>query len=318
MINPQLKSDSCLVALSPNMRGAMFMAFSQAAFTTNDTLVKLVSQHLGVGQIMFVRGIFATALMAVLVWRLRQWPSVASLKHPAVLARVAGELGGTTFFLIALANLPIANVSAVFQALPLVITVAAALFFGEYVGPRRWTAILIGFIGVLIILRPGFEGFNSYSLYVLACVVCCAFRDLATRRIPAGVPTGFVSLLTAASVALFGIVVAPSTGGWKPLTTELLLLLGGAAVFVLAGYQAIIQSMRVGDLSFVAPFRYVSLIWAIAAGYLVFESEPDAMMLLGAAIVVLSGLYMLYRERVVGGAKPAAEGIGAPTAGDRA
>lgn len=306
------------MALSPNMRGAMFMAFSQAAFTTNDTLVKLVAQHLGVGQIMFVRGMFATLLMGILVWRLRQWPSLASLKHPAVLARIIGELGGTTFFLIALANLPIANVSAVFQALPLVITVAAALFFGEYVGPRRWTAILIGFIGVLIIVRPGLEGFNSYSLYVLACVVCCAFRDLATRRIPAEIPTGFVSLLTAGSVAGFGLIITPVTGGWTPLTSELLMLLGGAAIFVLAGYQAIIQSMRVGELSFVAPFRYVSLIWAIAAGYLVFGSVPDGMMLLGSAIVIASGIYMLYRERIVGRTKPAAEGIGAPTAGDRA
>ncbi len=300
------------------MRGATLMALSQAAFTTNDTLVKLVSQHLGVGQIMFVRGVFATVLMAVLVWRLRQWPPMASLKHPAVLARVVGELGGTTFFLLALANLPLANVSAVFQSLPLVITVAAALFFGEQVGPRRWTAILVGFVGVLIIVRPGMEGFNSYSIYVLACVVCCAFRDLATRRIPADIPTGFVSLLTAGSVAAFGLVIVPATGGWTPLTAEYVGLLAAAAIFVLAGYQAIIQSMRVGELSFVAPFRYVSLIWATVAGYLVFGSIPDTMMLAGAAIVVLSGVYMLYRERVVGGAKPAAEAIGAPTAGDRA
>jgi len=306
------------VALSPNMRGAMFMAFSQAAFSTNDTLIKLVSQHLGVGQIMFVRGVFATTLMAFLAWRMRQWPPLSILKRPAVLARVAGELAGTTFFLLALANLPIANVSAVFLALPLVITVAAALFFGEYVGPRRWTAILIGFIGVLIIVRPGMEGFNSYSLYVLACVVCCAFRDLATRRIPADIPTGSVSLLTAATVAGFGLMITPVIGGWASLTPELLGLLAAAAVFVLAGYQAIIQSMRVGELSFVAPFRYVSLIWAIAAGYLVFGTIPDGVMLIGAAIVVLSGVYMLYRERVVGRTKPAAEGIGAPTAGDRA
>jgi len=296
----------------------MFMAFSQAAFSTNDTLIKLVSQHLGVGQIMFVRGVFATTLMAFLAWRMRQWPPLSILKRPAVLARVAGELAGTTFFLLALANLPIANVSAVFLALPLVITVAAALFFGEYVGPRRWTAILIGFIGVLIIVRPGMEGFNSYSLYVLACVVCCAFRDLATRRIPADIPTGSVSLLTAATVAGFGLMITPVIGGWASLTPELLGLLAAAAVFVLAGYQAIIQSMRVGELSFVAPFRYVSLIWAIAAGYLVFGTIPDGVMLIGAAIVVLSGVYMLYRERVVGRTKPAAEGIGAPTAGDRA
>ena len=300
------------------MRGALFMAISQAAFTTNDTLVKLVASTLGIGQIMFIRGVFATALMAILVWRLRQWAPPGAMKSPAILARIVGELGGTTFFLIALSHLPLANVSAVFQALPLVITMCAALFFGEYVGPRRWAAIVVGFIGVLIIVRPGLEGFSVFSLYVLACVLCCAFRDLATRRIPADVPTGFVSLLTAGSVALFGGLIVPFSGGWVPVTGELLLQLAAAAVFVLAGYQAIIQSMRVGDISFVAPFRYVSLIWAIAAGYLVFATLPDPWMLTGAGIVVASGLYMLYRERVVGRDRPAAEAIATPSTGDRA
>lgn len=300
------------------MRGALFMAISQAAFTTNDTLVKLVSSTLGIGQIMFIRGLFATVLMAILVWRLRQMPPPGAIRSPAVLARIVGELGGTTFFLIALSHLPLANVSAVFQALPLVITMCAALFIGEYVGPRRWAAIVVGFIGVLIIVRPGLEGFSVFSLYVLACVLCCAFRDLATRRIPAEVPTGFVSLLTAGSVALFGGLIVPLSGGWVPLTGELLLQLAGAAVFVLAGYQAIIQSMRVGDISFVAPFRYVSLIWAIAAGYLIFATLPDPMMLTGAGIVVASGLYMLYRERIVGRDRPAAEAIATPSTGDRA
>lgn len=300
------------------MRGALFMAISQAAFTTNDTLVKLVSSTLGIGQIMFIRGLFATVLMAVLVWRLRQMPPPGAIRSRAVLARIVGELGGTTFFLIALSHLPLANVSAVFQALPLVITMCAALFIGEYVGPRRWAAIVVGFIGVLIIVRPGLEGFSIFSLYVLACVLCCAFRDLATRRIPADVPTGFVSLLTAGSVALFGGLIVPLSGGWIPVTGEMLLQLAGSAVFVLVGYQAIIQSMRVGDISFVAPFRYVSLIWAIAAGYLVFATLPDPMMLTGAGIVVASGLYMLYRERVVGRDRPAAEAIATPSTGDRA
>jgi len=306
------------VALSPNMRGALFMAISQAAFTTNDTLVKIVSEALGIGQIMFVRGVFATTLMAVLVWRLKQWAPVSTLRHPAVAARLIGELGATYFFLTALANLPLANVSAVFQALPLVVTVVAAVFLGEYVGPRRWAAILVGFIGVLIILRPGLEGFNVYSLYVLACVACCAFRDLATRKIPAEVPSGYVSLLTAGSVALFGLVVVPITGGWNAISSTNLAQLAAAAIFVLAGYQSLIQSMRVGDISFVAPFRYVSLIWAMAAGYLVFNSIPDWPIILGSSIVVLSGLYMLYRERVRGGTQPAADTITTPTTADRA
>ena len=294
----------------------MFMAISQAAFTTNDTLVKIATATVGIGQIMLVRGLFATLLMAFLVWRLGDFQALKVLRHPAVAARIAGEIGGTVFYLIALAHLPLANVSAVFQALPLAITMSAALFFGEHVGPRRWTAIAVGFIGVLIIVRPGLEGFSAYSLYVLACVACCAFRDLATRRIPSTVPSTFIALVTAASVTICGGFIAPLTGGWSQMETRELLLLAGASVFVLVGYQTIIQSMRVGDISFVAPFRYVALLWAIAAGYLVFGSLPDPYMILGATIVIASGVYTLYRERVVGRSRPVAETSGPGTAAD--
>ncbi|MGB6119707.1 MAG: DMT family transporter [Mesorhizobium sp.] len=304
------------MALTPNMRGASFMAISQASFTTNDVMVKLATVSIGIGQIMMVRGIFASILMGFLVWRLGQKLPLGSLRHPAVLTRIIGEFGGTTTFLMALSHLPIANVSAVFQALPLAITMTAALFLGEKVGPRRWIAILVGFIGVLIIVRPGVEGFNSYTLYVIACVGFCSVRDLATRSIPADIPSSFMSLVTAATVAMLGAVLIPFTGGWVDMTGETALLLAGAAVFVLIGYQTIIQSMRVGDISFVAPFRYVSLIWAIAGGFLVFGTMPDGAMLFGAAIVVASGLYTLYRERVVGRSMPVTETSKEPPAVD--
>lgn len=292
------------------------MVVSQAAFTLNDTLVKVATGSLGIGQIMLVRGMFATALIVLLVWRLGHFQPLGQLLKPAIVWRILGEIGGTVFYLIALAHLPIANVSAVFQALPLAVTMSAALFFGDKVGPRRWLAIAVGFVGVMIIVRPGLEGFNAYSLYVLMCVAFCTIRDLATRRIDSAIPSTFVSMLTAAAVTICGGVLIPFTGGWAPMSWGLLATLVTAAVLVLIGYQFIIQSMRTGDISFVAPFRYTALLWAIAAGYLVFTNIPDLLMLVGSEIVVASGIYTLYRERVVGRSRPATETTGPSSAVD--
>lgn len=292
------------------------MVISQAAFTMNDTLVKVATGSLGIGQIMLVRGVFATALITLLVWRLGDFQPPRRLANPAILVRIAGEMGGTVFYLIALAHMPIANVSAVFQALPLAVTMGAALFLGEKVGPRRWLAITVGFIGVMIIVRPGLEGFNVYSLYVLGCVGCCAIRDLATRRIPEAVPSTFVSLLTALAVTICGGLLVPATGGWVDLTPGVVLLLAAAAVLVLTGYQFIILCMRTGDISFVAPFRYTALLWAIAASIIVFREDPDLATILGAGIVVASGLYTLYRERVAGKTKPVTETTGTASPAD--
>ncbi|MGE0283093.1 MAG: EamA/RhaT family transporter, partial [Rhizobiaceae bacterium] len=141
-------------------------------------------------------------------------------------------------------------------------------------------------------------------------------RDLATRRISAEIPSTFIVLLTAAAVTLCGGALIPLTGGWEPMTMPLLAVLITAAVLVLAGYQFIIQSMRIGDISFVAPFRYTALLWAIAAGYIVFLNVPDIPMLIGSFVVVASGLYTLYRERIVGRSRPVTETTGPSTAVD--
>ncbi len=215
-----------------------------------------------------------------------------------VVLRAVGEIGGTVSFMAAITHLPLANTSAIFQALPLAITLGAALIFAEPVGWRRWLAITAGFIGVLIIVRPGIAGFNQYSLYALISVVFCALRDLATRQIPAQIPSLFITLLMTVIIMVSGAVIVFPLGGWAELTGHTLGLLALAAVLVLIGYQCVIMALRSGDISAVAPFRYSALLWAMLLGYLMFGDEPDAMMLSGAAIIVLSGLYAFYRERV--------------------
>ncbi|QDY99763.1 DMT family transporter [Nitratireductor mangrovi] len=293
--------------LSPNLRGALFMVIAMAGFTLNDAVVKAVSADMNMGQIMLVRGVFATAMVALLAWHSGALRELRGALSPMVLLRVAGEVGATVSFLTALAQLPLANVSAILQALPLAVTMGAALVLAEPVGWRRWTAITAGFVGVLIIIRPGLEGFEALSLLALLAVFFCAVRDLATKRIDQSVPTLLVSTFSALAVTIVGAFLFAPMGGWQPLDTENVLLLAGAAVLVLIGYHCIILSMRTGEVSFIAPYRYTALLWAILLGYLVFGEVPDALMILGASFVVGSGLFTLYREQIRGRRLPAAE-----------
>ena len=275
-------------------------------FTLNDTLVKVVAAEMNMGQIMFVRGFFASLLIVALAWSQGALRSPGLLRDPMVLLRAFGELGATVFFLTALSKLPLATVLAVIQALPLAVTMGAALFFKERVGWRRWLAIAVGFVGVMIIVRPGAEGFNAFALLALVSVLFGAVRDLATKRIPEAVPSLLVSVATAIIVTLFGAATIQPLGGWQPISGTNLALLVGAAVLLLVGYQFIVLAMRQGEISFISPFRYTSLLWALPLGFLVFGDVPDLPMILGASIIVASGLYTLYRERVVGARRTAA------------
>ena len=293
--------------ISINLRAALFMVIAMAGFTTNDTLTKLVLEGMGLGQVLLVRGFFATVMILILALSRGALARPRQVLHPILVLRALCEMLSTFAFMGALVHMPLANVSAVLQALPLAVTMGAALFLGERVRWRRWMAIAVGFAGVMIIVRPGYEGFNAFSLLALLCVVFAAARDLLTRSIPRDVPTLLVSTVATVIVTVLGGAVTVVSGDWTPMTPRSAGLLFGASVLLLIGYQSIILAMRQGDISFVAPFRYTAFIWALALGYLVLGEVPDTAMILGASLIVLSGLYALYRERKVGEGKPAAE-----------
>lgn len=273
------------------------MTVSMAGFTLSDAITKFLFDFMNMGELMLVRGVIATALVAMLGWSRGAFDKPAALLHPLIALRVFGEAAATLTFFIGLAAMPLPNVSAIMQALPLAVTAGAAIVYAEPVGWRRWSAVGVGFLGVLLIVRPGTEGFSSASLWILACVFFCVVRDLATKRIPEEIPTLAVSTLTAAAVTAIGAVMILPLGGWRPIEPGHLGLIAIAAVLLLFGYQFIIMAMRRGDISFVAPFRYTALVWALFLGWLVFSVIPDTMTLTGSAIVVGSGLYMLWRER---------------------
>lgn len=287
-----------------------------AGFTLNDAITKYSSQSMNMAQVMLIRGAFASLFVDLLAWQRGALVRPRSMLQPLVALRVLAEAGATVTFLVALAHLPIASVSAVLQALPLAVTMGAALVFGEAVGWRRWLAIAAGFAGVLVVVRPGFDGFSMFSLVALASVACCAVRDLATKRIPQAIPTLLVSTATALAMTVVGALLLSPMGGWTPMTGKATALLALAAVLVLIGYQFIIMAMRSGEISFIAPFRYTALLWSIVLGLLVFGDVPDMTMIIGASTIVGSGLYALYRERVVGRRRIVAESTGPAMAPD--
>ncbi len=282
--------------VSDNIRGALLMMGAMCAYTFNDAFMKALADEIPLFQAVFFRGMGAVVFLAILCRMLGQ----LRLRFPArdwgfVLLRTAGEVGGTFFFLTALFNMPIANVSAILQVLPLSVSLAAALFLGEALGWRRLTAIFVGFVGVILIIQPGGADFSIFSLYALAAVACVTLRDVAVRRMSRDVPSVFVALVAALGVTGLGAVGSLFIE-WQPFTTTSGLQLAGAMSFLIFGYIASVSAMRFGEIGFVAPFRYTSLLVALVLGVLVFDEWPNVLALLGGAVVVATGLFTLYRE----------------------
>jgi drug/metabolite transporter (DMT)-like permease len=253
---------------------------------------------MGLGQLVFLRGLFAIALVFLLARALGHLRPLRLALQPRIALRSAGEVISTYCFITALFHMPLANLSAVMQALPLAITLGAMLFLSEPVGWRRLLAVLVGFIGVLIIVRPGPDGFGIYSLYALGAVAGCVLRDLMTRRLAAGVPSLFVTLVTATGVTAMGGVLSMFEE-WQPVGISQVARMAAGSVLLITGYFFAVISMRVGEIGFVSPFRYFVLIFSIGGAALIYSEYPDPLTLLGAAIVVATGIYTLYRERVV-------------------
>ena len=285
--------------LSPNLRGALYMTLSMAAFTLNDACVKLVAETVPLFQVIFLRGLGTTILLAIFVQMttgLR--PSWPRRDRPLIAGRTLAEIAAMVTFTLALTNMAIANATAILAALPLVVTLGAALVFGNKVGWRRLSAICIGFVGVLLIVQPGTDGFNIWSLLVLLSVLVITARDLFTRAFSPAVPTMTVAVLTAGAVCLVGGVLSLFTP-WVALDLREAALIAAAAVLIIGGYVFGIMVMRVGEVGFVSPFRYTSLIFALILGLVVFDEFPNALALIGGVIVVSTGIFTLLRERMV-------------------
>ena len=279
-----------------NRRGVLAMCGAMACLVANDTLVKFASQSLPASELIFVRGVFATALLLVLVRVMGLGAQLPALLDRRVLLRALLDGLGTLAYLISLFHLPLANTNAINMAAPLFITVFAALLFHERVAAARWAAVGVGFTGVLLVVQPVGSAFNAFALLCLLGALLNASRDIVTRTIPRGVHALLITLTTAVIVLLLSAgwgLFQP----WRPLTAGQLALLAAASVCLSGGYLLLTVSMRNGDLSLVAPFRYTALLFAVVLGWVVWSDVPNATAWTGIALLVGAGLFVLQRER---------------------
>ena len=284
--------------LSANAKGAFMMSIARVAFVTNDALMKILFADMEVFQAMFLRGSIAVPIIAFLAWyRKCLLVRFTIIDFVLLCVRAAAQIGMATCFLTALSHMPIANVSAIMQAVPLSLIVVAALFLGESVGWRRWSAVVIGFCGVLLIIRPGTDSFDIHTTLAVGAVAFATINDLVTRYLPNRVPALLAALFSATAVSMFSGAMIMGLP-WQAVTPFNWLILSFCGLTIAAGYFFQVMTMRYGDLSFVAPYRYVGMVWAIILGLLIFGEWPDAFTAIGTLIVVLTGLYAVYREQL--------------------
>lgn len=281
-----------------NQRGIILMVASMLLFAIEDAFVKTAGQSVTAGLMLFTLSLGGASIFWAFARVQGQKILTPALRHPAVALRSLGEIVGTLGMVMSLILVPISLVSAIIQATPLVVTLGAALFLGAEVGWRRWLAIGAGLVGVLIILRPWSDAFSPATLLSVMAVLGLAVRDLATRACPPTVSSLQLSCLGFASLAPVGLPMLLVTGTGD-VTPGIAVLLAAALTFGVAGYYLIVAAMRVGDIPVVTPFRYARLLFALVIGTLIFHERPDGWMLVGAAVVIGSGLYTLMRERAL-------------------
>jgi drug/metabolite transporter (DMT)-like permease len=278
------------------LRGIAAMTGAMCCFIFSDMFAKLASAVVPVGEVIAVRGLVSTLFMAIPVLMQGTLPLLFSKFSRAWAVRVLGEVAAALTFIPALANMPIANVVSITQTVPLALTAAGALFFGEIVGWRRWAATVIGFLGVLLIVRPGSEAFSWWSIAALGCVVSVVVRDIATRRMVPGVPATLLTASTAFGVMLAGCCLSLFGGPWLWPSVWTAFCLAASGVAVAGGYYLSILAIRFAALSTVAPFRYTIIPMSLIAGYVIWGDRPDPLSLSGIAVIVSAGIYTFWRE----------------------
>lgn len=282
-----------------NLRGILLMVLAMMAFAVADAFVKISAAFLSPAQVLFFLNAGGLVLFALLAVLRREPLWDARVFAPALLLRYVSEVTGMVGMVLALIYVPLSTVGAITQAAPLLVAVGAVLFFGETVGWRRWTAIAIGFIGVLLVVQPSAEGFDIAILWAVMAMIGLSVRDLITRLTPAGMPSTSLAAYTMMAATPFatawvlynGEPLVPADANW--LIVIPMVSLGSV------GYLLLITSIRMADVSVVTPFRYSRIIFLMALGVSLFGERPSPMMLSGAALIIASGIYLILRQQKV-------------------
>lgn len=287
--------------MNDNVRGSLFMILSMAGFAVEDMFIKAAADHLALGTILILFGAGGMLLFALLATLQGQPLYHSAVFAKAQLIRAVFEIVGRLFFALAIILSPLSSASAILQATPLVVVLGGVIFFGEKIRWQHGFAIMLGFIGVLMIVRPGMNSFSYASIFAVISTLGFAGRDLATRAAP---PT-----LTNFQLGIYGFFMLVICGAllqlWHAepldltplLNSEARLQVAGAITFGVFAYNCLTKAMRTGDISIVTPFRYTRLIFAAVLGIIIFNERPDSFTLCGGLIIVLSGIYILWQHK---------------------
>jgi len=279
-----------------NLRGILFMILAMAGFALEDLFIKLLSSHVPVSQILIILGFSGTAVCLIIAFLTHAPILHRDLLNRPIIVRTFCELFAALFFTSAIALTPLSSAASILMTTPLMVTMGAAIFFGEKVGWRRWTAIIIGFFGVLLILRPGFDSFMPASLLAVIATIFLAVRDLATRTMQIDISTTTVSIYAFLAMGISGFIAMPFFSAMViPTSIEIVYLISATFVGVI-GYYAIVLATRNGDVSVISPFRYSRLVFAMLLSIIILLERPDLVTLIGASIIVISGVYTFIRE----------------------
>ena len=275
------------------------MTLAMAGFALEDLLIKILSASMPASQILIYIGVFAGLLFCVIA-KISRVPVFKKdiLKNRTVIIRTIADMFGAVFIVMAISLVPLSTVSSILQATPLLVTLGAALMFNESVGWRRWSAVFVGFFGVVLILKPGMNGFQAPSLLALLGVIFLALRDLVTRKIKDDIPSLTVSIYAFSAAALGGVLAIPFNGQFVVLNTQQWIMILIAALIGCFSYLTLVLATRAGDISAIAPFRYTRLIFALILSVMVLNERPDLLTLIGAVIIIASGCYTFWRENL--------------------
>ena len=275
------------------------MILAMAGFAFEDLFIKLLSTYFPISEVIIILGFTGTFIFFIIAL-LQNAPIIhKDLLNKYVIIRTICELLGAVFFVTAIALTPLSSATAILQISPLLVTIGAVVFFKEKVGWRRWTAVFIGFIGVLLIVRPGFEGFMPASIFALLGSVFLAARDLATRAMQVKLPSVTIALYAFIAFGISGILIIPFNSPMVLPTSNQIIYFIGASAFGVIAYYSLVISSRIGEMSVISPFRYSRIVFAMLLAIIILDENPDGLTLIGASIVVASGLYTFVRETVL-------------------
>lgn len=289
-----------------NFKGSVFMILAMFAFTLEDFFLKKATKFVPLGEILIICGLLGVIFFLGCSFIAKQNIIYEESLSAILIVRSIFEISGRVFYALAIAMMPITNASAILQATPIVVVLGAVIFLKEKVGWRRWGAILFGFFGVLLIIQPGAEGFNIFSIFAVLGMIGFAGRDLATRMSPSNMSNfqlgtfGFLMVfISGILITLFNLFIFPSNAVWINISAKNLGFIIANGVAGIIAYQCLTIAMRNGDVSFVTPFRYVRVLFALFFGVILLGEEPNILVLSGSLIVVLSGIYIILRRRDV-------------------